>query len=514
MKKRFARLAALALAAILILSLGLPVWAIEEEMPEPTQQQLAQMLYDLQLFRGTDQGFELDRPMTRAEAAVMVTRFFGGEQEALEQNKGASFRDVPGWAAPYVGWLQRNGLTQGISKTKYGPGQQITLIQFAVMLNRRLDPNMSYEDCVQYGCQIANQDQMAQGDRPILRGEAVELAANGLGCMTEVDFQNLAMALLEQGVFTLEAWEKAAAPVWGYEYQTRPAGDDSSNEWQIEKQVLEIAVAHSQPLPGWPIELCQLGNEMLYTVEKEGQLTIYAVDRQTLALRQVGQPFEGWHAVDWGWLGDSYYFVSETQEGDLVFYRTDGQDRQMIQDKGLVFTMAKDPKFNGTYRLRRLPQGLFLCCPEGLYQVNQAGDGLEQAVGGVAVRDVASQGERIYYTTFAFLQTEYGWDQQDGARILRLEPEGEAVPVFDGQALGLHPNRFSRIEEGKIYFFADDQAYSSPKGERYFEYCWDGRRVSVAQGWANGWGQEGFTGQQWAKKEQLRIDDLYREMGQ
>lgn len=513
MRRKVFKPAVFLLVGVLLLSLALPAWAAEEQMPEPTQQQLAQLLYDLGLFRGTDQGFELDRPMTRAEAAVMVTRFFGGEKEALEQNKGASFRDVPGWAAPYVGWLQRNGLTQGISKTKYGSSQQITFVQFAVMLNRRLDPNLSYEDCVQYGCQIANQDQMAQGDRPILRGEAAELAANGLHCVTEVDyFQNLAMALLEQGAFTLEAWEKAAAPVWGYEYRGYPIREESSDEWQIEKRVLNVVVAHSQPLLGCPVELCRLGNEILYTVEQEGQLTIYAADRQTLALRQVGQPFEGRYAWDWGWLGDSYYFVSETQEGDLIFYRTDGQDRQMIQQKGLVFDMDKDPKFNGTYRLRQLPQGLFLCCPEGLYQVNQTGDGLEQVVGGVAVRDVAGCDGQLYYTTFTFVQTEYGWDQQDSAQILRLEPEGEAVPVFDGQALGLHPSRFSRVEQGKLYFFADDQAYSSPKGERYFEYCWDGQRVSVSQCWANGIGEEGFTGEQWAKKEQLRIDDLYRDM--
>ena len=216
MKRPLKRLCAALLTALLLIG---GARAAEQASPAPTQEQLAQMLFELGLFRGTDQGFELERSMTRGEAAVMVTRFFGGEEEALEQNQPAPFDDASSWAVPYVGWLYRNGLTQGISKIKYGSSQPITFAQFAVMLNRRLDPEMRYEQCVEFGCQIASQDQMAQGDRPILRGEAVELAANGLSCMTKADSQNLAMALLEQGVFTLEAWEKAAAPIWGYEYR-------------------------------------------------------------------------------------------------------------------------------------------------------------------------------------------------------------------------------------------------------------------------------------------------------
>ena len=506
MKRPLKRLCAASLTALLLIG---GARAAEQASLAPTQEQLAQMLFELGLFRGTDQGFELERSMTRGEAAVMVTRFFGGEEEALEQNQPAPFDDASSWAVPYVGWLYRNGLTQGISKTKYGSSQPITFAQFAVMLNRRLDPETRYEQCVEFGCQIASQDQMAQGDRPILRGEAVELAANGLSCMTKADSQNLAMALLEQGVFTLEAWEKAAAPIWGYEYRGYSMGDESSGEWRIEKRVLDVVAAHSQPLPGQPIELCRLGTgEILYTAEQAGQLTIYSADSQTLALRQVGQPLEGRYAWDWGWLGDFYYFAAETKEGDLAFYRTDGQDRQMIQEKGLVFAMNKDPKFNGTYRLRQLPQGLFLCCPEGLYQVNRAGDSIEQVVSGTAVRDAISQGEGIYYTTFAFRQTEYGWDQQDGAQILLLDEEGNASAVFDGQPLGLHPNRFSRLEDGKLYFFADDQARRTPKEESYCEYCWDGRRVSVSRSWTNGQESADFA------SEQLRLDNLYREMGQ
>ena len=75
MKRPLKRLCAALLTALLLIG---GARAAEQASPAPTQEQLAQMLFELGLFRGTDQGFELERSMTRGEAAVMVTRFFGG----------------------------------------------------------------------------------------------------------------------------------------------------------------------------------------------------------------------------------------------------------------------------------------------------------------------------------------------------------------------------------------------------------------------------------------------------
>lgn len=49
---------------------------IDNGYPGDTEAQ-AQMLCDLGLFRGTENGFELEKPMTRAEAAAMLTRLLG-----------------------------------------------------------------------------------------------------------------------------------------------------------------------------------------------------------------------------------------------------------------------------------------------------------------------------------------------------------------------------------------------------------------------------------------------------
>ena len=51
----------------------------------------AEALKELDLFRGTDKGFELEKPMTRAEAAAMLVRFLGAEEEygAGSRHKGS-----------------------------------------------------------------------------------------------------------------------------------------------------------------------------------------------------------------------------------------------------------------------------------------------------------------------------------------------------------------------------------------------------------------------------------------
>ena len=53
---------------------------LEDANCDPQAQ--AEMLQKLGLFMGTDNGFELDRAMTRAEAAAMLCRFLGGTAEA------------------------------------------------------------------------------------------------------------------------------------------------------------------------------------------------------------------------------------------------------------------------------------------------------------------------------------------------------------------------------------------------------------------------------------------------
>ena len=75
----------------------------------------ADSLHEMGLFQGTQNGYDLDRTPTRAEAAVMLVRLLGKEAEAKALTYTAPFTDLKGWEKPYVQYLYSNGLANGNS---------------------------------------------------------------------------------------------------------------------------------------------------------------------------------------------------------------------------------------------------------------------------------------------------------------------------------------------------------------------------------------------------------------
>ena len=101
-------------------------------------QSKAQTLYNLGLFLGTDNGFELERVGTRAEAAAMMVRMLGKEETAKANVGEIPFVDVPDWAVPYVSYLYHNGITKGMSDTEFGAALNITPDQYLTYILRSL----------------------------------------------------------------------------------------------------------------------------------------------------------------------------------------------------------------------------------------------------------------------------------------------------------------------------------------------------------------------------------------
>ncbi len=98
----------------------------------------ADALNEMGLFRGTQNGYELDRAPTRAEAATMLVRLLGAENEALALSYTAPYTDVADWAKPYVQYLHAKGLTKGTSATVFGYSDKCTAQQYATFLLRAL----------------------------------------------------------------------------------------------------------------------------------------------------------------------------------------------------------------------------------------------------------------------------------------------------------------------------------------------------------------------------------------
>lgn len=115
-----------------------------------TPQSCAEELAQIDVFRGSDLGFELDRAPTRTEAAVMLVRLLGAEQSALEAYEAGEtahpFADVKGWASPYLAWLYSNGMVKGVSTTQYNAELPCSARDYALFLLRAL----GYQDGVDF----------------------------------------------------------------------------------------------------------------------------------------------------------------------------------------------------------------------------------------------------------------------------------------------------------------------------------------------------------------------------
>lgn len=134
MKKPIPRLLALILAWTVLIGAPHPA----EAAYEPKYEAEAGILYDLGLFRGTDQGFELDRTPKRTEALVLLVRLLGKDSEAQAFKEAHPFTDVPAWADRYVAWSYKEGLTKGVSDTSFGGGDDAGALMFVTFILRAL----------------------------------------------------------------------------------------------------------------------------------------------------------------------------------------------------------------------------------------------------------------------------------------------------------------------------------------------------------------------------------------
>ena len=119
----------------------------------------ADRLKDVGLFQGTNQGYQLDKAPTRAEASAMLVRLLGKESEAEKLTYTAPFTDLKGWEKPYVQYLYSNGLANGTSRTTFNPTGKCTAQMYAMFLLRAL----GYSDTADFSYANAIETAREQG---------------------------------------------------------------------------------------------------------------------------------------------------------------------------------------------------------------------------------------------------------------------------------------------------------------------------------------------------------------
>lgn len=326
------------------------VGTIDNGYPGDTEAQ-AQMLYDLGLFRGTDKGFALEKPMTRVEAAAMLTRFLGAEETALSGEWEHPFTDVPQWADKYVGWLYQNGLTKGISATQYGAAKYVTCGQYCTFLARASTDYDYYswllrsEENEEERCDAAG----------FVRGDAVSLSVR----LLRENYQkggneqekSVAQVLIDKGVFTVEQLKNAAQNVLPFDYLC--SGEDADSEICY----VTAGVTVESVKTGEHVSLCTLNHD---------EPPVYAVvggyDEEKTLCRLEMEPMR---LVPMDTCGSdaNYYDLCRVGSTDYFYIsvRPENQPNKMtvlkIQDNAVQLT---DITLEGTWQLRPWTDGQLL----------------------------------------------------------------------------------------------------------------------------------------------------------
>lgn len=189
------------LCFLLMLLMCIPAYGAEHT-------KYADKLFEIGLFAGTDEGYELDKPLTRAQSATMVVRLMGAEKEAVTASYDEVFDDVPSdhWAFPYVMYCYQNEITQGTRADEFAPEKDISAEEFITFALRLLgytdiDPEIAYETAITVNLLGTEFLRSLQSADMFSRGDMIYIAYMGLMTKT-TDGVILARVLADNGVIT------------------------------------------------------------------------------------------------------------------------------------------------------------------------------------------------------------------------------------------------------------------------------------------------------------------------
>ncbi|MEA4822937.1 MAG: serpin family protein [Clostridiaceae bacterium] len=199
-------------AAVLCMCLSVPATAAAVPGEAKAEAAAASRLSELGLFRGTQKGFELSSPATRAQAVTMLVRLLGAEKEALD------LTDVGGhWAKAYIAYAEKNGFAGAVSATAFSPDDAVTGAELTQLLLVALgyeDVTLSnaYDTGVEAG--LLSSDALkaaANDDRAALtRGMLASFSWAALSAKM-ADGTRVWEALIDQGVFKRETFDPMSA---------------------------------------------------------------------------------------------------------------------------------------------------------------------------------------------------------------------------------------------------------------------------------------------------------------
>ena len=187
------------------------------------QQNTADALNYLQLFLGTGNNadgtpnYALESSLTREQGVILLLRMLGKNDEAEKCTLSHPFKDVTAkYYDKYLAYASATKLTAGVSATAFGFGQPMTERMFLTFCLRAL----GYTDGKQTNYvwnnafALAKENKLvdvAQEKAVLLRADAIEIFWNALSAKVFGSDKTLAEKLIDEGVFTKQAYKEACA---------------------------------------------------------------------------------------------------------------------------------------------------------------------------------------------------------------------------------------------------------------------------------------------------------------
>lgn len=176
------------------------------------------------MLRGGSGGFALDKAPTRTQAAIMLVRLFGAEEEAIAAYTAGElkcpFTDVNDTAAPFAAWLADKGLASGTSETTFGASDPCTSKAYTIFLLRAL----GYRDNVDFTSANAQEFAMGIGlldtsmfTGTFLRDDLVAMTYQALGTDMKEGGTYLLASLIESGAVDAAAAKPITDKIEAYQ---------------------------------------------------------------------------------------------------------------------------------------------------------------------------------------------------------------------------------------------------------------------------------------------------------
>lgn len=296
------------LVTVLLLSTALTVAASASDFDAA-----AKDLSAIGMFQGTEAGFELDRAPTRSEAAIMLVRLYGAEEQATADYEAGTishpFTDVSDFTSPYVAWLYTNGLTNGTSATTFGSASQCSLQQYVVFLLRALGyedgKDFAYADALTFAQQKGFYDPITfSGD--FLRDDLAAVTYQALAADVKDGSTYLLASLVKSGAVDAEAAKPMMEKMEAYRaLSAASAGMDQT--------AMDADVALKMG-----IEMAAEGEKTAMSLAGEGNIKVILDDKNLQMAVDMKATVDGETMNTGMWLKDGTLYQSTTLDGETT----------------------------------------------------------------------------------------------------------------------------------------------------------------------------------------------------